>query len=344
MARQIASGVAGLPNGPQPSVGRIAKQDLSGDAGRRCTQNTLMVTGLPLCLLPISTNMCRQIIRVHTLVSATKIAMLWRIQLSRPGRSPWGWVGVNECGAIWHGPLPQPPPARGGGGWYAIVGKPMSCRCLAENSSRAATCNRASASGASTTSGPARFSVSSCCQSQAGGRPRYGSAPGSGHSPRLPIDNIAPRHPGAAHGARIEGRGPDGPDRGHQHRRRLHLRPDAGGPAPRPLAVALRGPPHGAPRRRQAPGRTPRGAPLRPRPPGHRRAQARRPLRVRRPCGTRPRHHGRGADAPGSAVRHGLHHRHPSAGAHPSEDAGGERPRRRAQCAGEAAASPTSPT
>ena len=87
---------------------------LSGDAGRRCTQNTLMVTGLPLCLPPISTNMCRQIIRVHTLVSATKIAMLWRIQLSRPGRSPWGWAGVNECGAIWHGPLPQPPPARGG--------------------------------------------------------------------------------------------------------------------------------------------------------------------------------------------------------------------------------------
>ena len=51
----------------------------------------------------------------------------------------------------------------------------------------------------------------------------------------------------------------------------------------------------------------------------------------------RPRHHGRGADAPGSAVRHGLHHRHPPARAHPSEDAGGERPRRGAQRAGEAA-------
>ena len=51
----------------------------------------------------------------------------------------------------------------------------------------------------------------------------------------------------------------------------------------------------------------------------------------------RPRHDGRGADAPGSAVRHGLHHRHPPARAHPSEDAGGERPRRGAQRAGEAA-------
>ena len=68
-----------------------------------------------------------------------------------------------------------------------------------------------------------------------------------------------------------------------------------------------------------------------------RRAQARRPLRVRRAVPARPRHDGRGADAPGPAVRHGLHHRHPPAGAHPSEDAGGERPRRGAQRAGEAA-------
>ncbi len=122
-----------------------------------------------------------------------------------------------------------------------------------------------------------------------------------------------------------------------QHRRQLHLRPDAGGAAPRPRPVALRGAPHGAARRRQAPGRAPRGSPAGPRPPRHGRAQARRPLRVRRNLPARPRHHGRGADAPGSAVRHGLHHRHPPARAHPSEDAGGERPRRGAQRAGEAA-------
>ena len=117
----------------------------------------------------------------------------------------------------------------------------------------------------------------------------------------------------------------------------LHLRPDAGGAAPRPRPVALRGAAHGAARGRQAPGRAPRGAPAGPRPPRHRRAQARRPLHVRRVIPARPRHDGRGADAPGSAVRHGLHHRHPPARAYPSEDAGGERPRRGAQRAGEAA-------
>ena len=46
---------------------------------------------------------------------------------------------------------------------------------------------------------------------------------------------------------------------------------------------------------------------------------------------------GRGADAPGPAVRHGLHHRDAPAGAHPAEDAGGERPGRGAQRAGKAA-------
>ena len=61
------------------------------------------------------------------------------------------------------------------------------------------------------------------------------------------------------------------------------------------------------------------------------------PLRIRRSRPARSRDDGRGADAPGPAVRHGLHHRHPPAGAHPSEDAGGERPRRGAQRAGEAA-------
>ena len=122
-----------------------------------------------------------------------------------------------------------------------------------------------------------------------------------------------------------------------QHRRRLHLRPDAGGKAPRPCPVALRGAAHGAARGRQTPGRAPRGTPAGTRHPRHRRTQTRRPLHVRRVIPDRPRHHGRGADAPGSAVRHGLHHRHPSARAHPSEDAGGERPRRGSQRAGEAA-------
>ena len=44
--------------------------------------------------------------------------------------------------------------------------------------------------------------------------------------------------------------------------------------------------------------------------------------------------HGRGAAAPGSALRHGLHHHHASARAHPSEDAGGQRPGLGAQRAG----------
>ena len=35
---------------------------------------------------------------------------------------------------------------------------------------------------------------------------------------------------------------------------------------------------------------------------------------------------GRGADAPGPALRHELHHHHPHPGAHPPEDAGGQRP------------------
>ena len=50
----------------------------------------------------------------------------------------------------------------------------------------------------------------------------------------------------------------------------------------------------------------------------------------------RPRHVRRGAAAPGSALRHGLHHHHPSARAHPPEDAGGQRPGRGAQRAGKA--------
>ena len=37
----------------------------SADAGRRRTHNTLKVRGLRLCLLPMSTNLCRQIIRAR---------------------------------------------------------------------------------------------------------------------------------------------------------------------------------------------------------------------------------------------------------------------------------------
>ena len=44
----------------------------------------------------------------------------------------------------------------------------------------------------------------------------------------------------------------------------------------------------------------------------------------------------RGADAPGPALRHGLHHRHPHAGDDPPEDAGGERSGGSAQRAGKA--------
>ena len=51
----------------------------------------------------------------------------------------------------------------------------------------------------------------------------------------------------------------------------------------------------------------------------------------------RPGNDGRRADAPGPAVRHGLYHGDAPAGAHPAEDAGGERSRRGAQRAGEAA-------
>ena len=78
-------------------------------------------------------------------------------------------------------------------------------------------------------------------------------------------------------------------------------------------------------------------AAARPRPPGHRAARRRRPLPVRRPGDPRSRHHGRRPDAPGSALRHGLHHRHPHARAHPPAHAGGQRSPPRARRAGEAA-------
>ena len=54
----------------------------------------------------------------------------------------------------------------------------------------------------------------------------------------------------------------------------------------------------------------------------------------------RPRHHGRGADAPGPAVRHGLHHRHAPARAHPSRRRWWSTIRPRAQRAGEAVRHP----
>ena len=50
----------------------------------------------------------------------------------------------------------------------------------------------------------------------------------------------------------------------------------------------------------------------------------------------RPVRRRRRADAPGPALRHGLHHRDACAGAHPSEDPGGQRSGPCAQRAGEA--------
>jgi hypothetical protein len=69
--------------------------------------------------------------------SAAKIAITDACPIVVAGRRRRGWVdqsrralatdgcdmcrGLLECGAIWHGPLPQPPPARGGGDWYAGI-------------------------------------------------------------------------------------------------------------------------------------------------------------------------------------------------------------------------------
>ena len=46
--------------------------------------------------------------------------------------------------------------------------------------------------------------------------------------------------------------------------------------------------------------------------------------------------HTTSSDAPGPALRHGLHHGHPHAGDDPPEDAGGQRPGRGSQRAGKA--------
>ena len=122
-----------------------------------------------------------------------------------------------------------------------------------------------------------------------------------------------------------------------QHRRQLHLRPDARGAA-RGHALWHYEVRHMALRegvRRQGERREERLT-ARARPVTVERKRGAH-YHVRRAGAARPRHDGRRADAPGPAVRHGLHHRHPPAGAHPPEDAGGERPRRGAQRAGEAA-------
>ena len=59
------------------------------------------------------------------------------------------------------------------------------------------------------------------------------------------------------------------------------------------------------------------------------------PLLARRAGPRRPLGDGRGAAAPGSALRHELHHHHAHPRAHPSEDAGGQRPGLGAQQPGE---------
>ncbi len=90
-----------------------------------------------------------------------------------------------------------------------------------------------------------------------------------------------------------------------------------------------------------APGDRAHRAPHRTRPPGHGAAHRRRPRDAGRRGSARPFFRRRGADAPGPALRHGLHHRHPHAGARPQarrqRHAGGERSPLGARRAGKAA-------
>ena len=60
------------------------------------------------------------------------------------------------------------------------------------------------------------------------------------------------------------------------------------------------------------------------------RGQGRRALQAQRAARRGPVAAGRGAAAAGPALRHGLHHHDALAGAHPSQDAGRQRPRERA--------------
>src|SRR3546814_9128784 len=68
--------------------------------------------------------------------------------------------------------------------------------------------------------------------------------------------------------------------------------------------------------------------------------RTRQPFHAGRAGIRRSRRDGRGADAPGPAVRHGLHHGDPYPAAYPPADPGGEQPGRRAQRAGKAVCHP----
>uniref|UniRef100_A0A0N4Z2V8 Two-component system sensor kinase n=1 Tax=Parastrongyloides trichosuri TaxID=131310 RepID=A0A0N4Z2V8_PARTI len=135
------------------------------------------------------------------------------------------------------------------------------------------------------------------------------------------IDAACGRPAGPADGAgqratpHAQGRHPDGPARGGQRRVGHHLPDGPDRPGARPQAVGLRLPHPGAGGR----------PPVLPRPSGDGAARAGRPRRLRPRAAAGPgRGRGRHPDAPGSAVRHGLHHRHPSAGAGASQDPGGQ--------------------
>ena len=133
----------------------------------------------------------------------------------------------------------------------------------------------------------------------------------------------SPRDSENFHG--LERRRADGPDRADQHPRRFDLRAAAGGAEARPRAQLLHARPAGdgagpGVRHRAAAAGARRGGQ-----PFHAgRSQAHRAVGVRRD-----------ADAAGPAVRSRLHHGDASARAHPSEDAGGQRPGAGAQRAGE---------
>ena len=110
-------------------------------------------------------------------------------------------------------------------------------------------------------------------------------------------------------------RRPDGPDPEHQHRGGFHLPHHGGGAGAGPPALLLH--PRPAVARRGAgdrAGLAGRGAP----------GQG-RPLHARAGDGRRPGRDGRGLAAPGSALRHGLHHHDACARQARARDAGGQR-------------------
>ena len=71
-------------------------------------------------------------------------------------------------------------------------------------------------------------------------------------------------------------------------------------------------------------------------------AEERRSLHPRRARDRRSGLHGHRSDAPGPALRHGLHHGHPHPGAHPPRDVRGQRPRPCAERARKALRHPVS--